>query len=137
MNNDQYPYNNGGGYDNSGGYNNTGGYNNNGGMNYDMGGGMNNGFQQGKPQNNLILAIITTIFASLCCCPIGLILGGISIYFAANVDNKWAMRAYGEAEKNAQTAKTLSYINIGLAVIGLIINIVYLVVLKNNPDIFQ
>ena len=128
MNNGQY-----GNYND--GYNNAG-YNN-GGMNYGIGGGMNNGFHQGKPDNNLIFAIISTIVATFCCCPFGLILGGISIYYASNVDNKWAMGAYNDAVKNAKTAKTLCFINIGLVVLGMIANIVSYIVFMNNPDIFS
>ena len=51
-----------------------------------------------KPDNYLVWAILSTLF---CCMPFGV----ISIIYAAQVDNFWAMGQYAIAESTAQKAK--------------------------------
>ena len=131
MNNGQYGnynggYNNGGGYNNNGGYNNGGGYNNNGynngGMDYGMGNGMNNGFQSIPPNNNLVLAIITTVF---CCMPIGI----YAIIKASNVDKYWNMGQHDLAINEANEAKKWSKIGIGIGAAAIILYLIFYVVM--------
>lgn len=70
-----------------------------------------------KPDNNMILAIFTT----LCCClPIGI----YAIYKASKVNEYYALKQYDAAIATAAEAKKFSFIGIGL---GLAINIIYFV----------
>lgn len=64
----------------------------------------------GKPDNNLILAI----FSTLCCCvPTGI----AAIVYAAQVDGKWAGGDFIGAQKAAEESKKWSFISIGLGVV--------------------
>lgn len=68
-----------------------------------------------KPDNNLILAIITT----LCCClPFGI----VAIIKAAKVNGYYIAGQYDEAIRTAADAKKWSIIGIA---IGLTVNIIY------------
>lgn len=68
-----------------------------------------------KPDNNLILAIITT----LCCClPFGI----VAIVKAAKVNGYYIAGQYDEAIRTAADAKKWSIIGIA---IGLTVNIIY------------
>jgi len=68
-----------------------------------------------KPDNNLILAIFTT----LCCClPFGI----VAIIKAAKVDSLYIAKQYTAAQMAADEAKKWSFIGI---VIGLVVNILY------------
>ena len=124
MNNDQYPYNNGGGYNNSGGYNNNMNYGNN------NGGNMNNGFQTPPPNNNLVLAIFTTV---CCCMPLGI----YAIIKASNVEKYWNMGQHDLALKEANDAKKWSQIGIG---VGVVLNIfwaiLYSFMIKNAGGMY-
>jgi len=77
-----------------------------------------------KPSNNLPLSIVSTILG--CCSPfcIGFIVGIVAIVFSAQVDGKYRMGDYVGAESTAKNARILSYIALGLAVLGIIINAV-------------
>jgi len=64
-----------------------------------------------KPQNYLVLAILST----LCCClPTGI----VSIIFAAQVDGKWAAGDIAGAQDYAQKAKTWGYASIVLGILA-------------------
>lgn len=85
-----------------------------------------------KPNNNLPLAIVGTVlgFCSPCC--IGLILGVIAIVFSTQVDSKYNFGDYFGAENSAKNAKILSFIAIGLGVLGLIWSIIQLITLGTS-----
>jgi len=87
---------------------------------------LNDPIQPAKPDNYLVLAIVGTVLG-LCSC-IGLILGIIAIVFATQVDSKYTMGDYDGALKASNNAKILSYIALGFGILGVIINIIYLVV---------
>ncbi|MFD0964820.1 CD225/dispanin family protein [Pseudofulvibacter geojedonensis] len=77
------------------------------------------------PKNSMALAIIGTILGlcpTICC--INFITGLIAIYFASQVKKKFESGDYISAEKAAKNAKILSYITLGLFVLGIIISIV-------------
>jgi len=63
--------------------------------------GWNQGYQQSgpKPANNLVWAILTTLF---CCLPFGI----VSIVFAAQVDGKYNSGDYAGAVASSKSAKT-------------------------------
>ena len=64
-----------------------------------------------KPDNNLVLAIIST----LCCCvPLGI----VSIVYAAQVDNKWTAGDLIGAQESSDKAKMWGYVSIGTGLIG-------------------
>ena len=70
-----------------------------------------------KPDNNLILAIITTV---VCCMPLGV----WAIVLASKVDNLWNSGQYAQARENADKAKKISIIGI---VAGGVFSVVYLI----------
>lgn len=68
-----------------------------------------------KPNNNLILAI----FSTLCCClPTGI----AAIVYAAQVDSKFAVGDYRGASEAAEKAQLWSWVSIGL---GLVSSLIY------------
>jgi hypothetical protein len=68
-----------------------------------------------KPSNNLVGAILVTIF----CCLIG---GIVSIVYAAKVDGLWASGDYAGATAAANQSKTWMWISLG---VGLLVNLAY------------
>ncbi len=79
---------------------------------------------QEKPNNNMVLAIISMIMG--CCSPCllpGLILGIIAVVNANKVNSSFDAGDIQGAEKAAKNAKTFSYIALGLGVLGILINI--------------
>lgn len=70
-----------------------------------------------KPNNNMVLAIFTT----LCCC---LPLGIVGIVKASKVNEYFALKEYALVQKSADDAKKWCLIGI---VIGLVIQIAYVV----------
>lgn len=87
---------------------------------------------QTPPENNMTLAIIGTV-AGLCspCC-IGLIAGIVAIVFATQVNTKFNARDYAGAMSASKNAKILSYVAIGLGVLGIIINVVWYLANKDS-----
>ncbi|MDH6354463.1 hypothetical protein M2132_000791 [Dysgonomonas sp. PH5-45] len=79
------------------------------------------------PNNNMPLAIVSLILG--CCSPwcTGLILGIIAVIFASQVKTKFNAGDPIGAEKSAKTAKILSFIALGLFVVGIIMSIVTIV----------
>jgi hypothetical protein len=69
----------------------------------------------GPVNNNMVMAILTTIF---CCLPFGI----VAIINASQVNNKLAMGDYHGAVQSAKQAKTWSMVSLG---IGLGILVVY------------
>ncbi|WP_291093732.1 CD225/dispanin family protein [Empedobacter sp. UBA6745] len=80
-----------------------------------------------KPENNLVLAIISTVLGLCSPCCIGTIVGIIAIVFANQVNTKHNIGDYTGAEQAAKNSKLLAYVAIGLGVIGVIINVVMLI----------
>lgn len=70
---------------------------------------------QPKPDNNLVLAIITTV---CCCLPFGI----VGIVYASKVNGLYDAGKFEEAEEAAKTAKKWSLIGI---VCGIVIDILY------------
>jgi len=68
-----------------------------------------------KPNNHLVMAIITTI---LCCLPLGI----VSIVFASQVNSKYTIGDYEGAEKASKNAKLFWIIAL---VLGLVIIVGY------------
>lgn len=79
------------------------------------------------PENNMTLAIVGTVLGLCSPCCIGLITGIIAIVFATQVNTKFNAGDYAGAVSSAKNVKTLSYISIGLGVLGIIITIVQLI----------
>lgn len=72
-------------------------------------------YQQPKPDNNLVLAIITTV---CCCLPLGI----VAIVQASKVNSLYAIGQYAAANQAAASAKKWSIIGI---VVGVIWSILY------------
>lgn len=89
-----------------GGYPQTGGY----------------GGQGGKPNNNLVWAILSTV---LCCLPLGV----VSIIFAAQVDNRWATGDTRGAVDSARKAKQFAIASAIVGVVGILAYLLLFVVL--------
>ena len=84
------------------------------------------------PKDYKTLAIITTILNFFCCNVPGLILGGFAIYFANEVSREYVQGNYSSALSKSNTAKILTYINIGLIAFFMIIYIFYFIILALN-----
>ena len=80
-------------------------------------GGQPGGYQPGPPpSNNLVWAILTTLF---CCLPFGI----VSIVQAAKVNGLWAQGQHAAAQETANSAKKWAIISavVGLAWIVLVV----------------
>lgn len=85
------------------------------------------GFNQNQPvksANNMPLAIIGTIIGVCSPCCIGFIVGIVAIVFSTQVNSKYAAEDYTGSESAAKNARILSFVALGLGVIGLIISII-------------
>ena len=80
------------------------------------------------PKDYEILAIITTILSFFFCNVPGLIVGGFAIYFANRVSREYVQGNYSSALSKSNTAKILTYINIGLSAFFIVIYIFYIVI---------
>ena len=69
------------------------------------------------PPNNLVLAILSTIF---CCLPLGV----VAIVFAAQVNSKWAMGDSQGAYESARKARSFAIWGV---IAGLVVGVVYAV----------
>lgn len=78
-----------------------------------------------KPKNYLIETIVASAVGLLCCCGFNLIPGVIGIVFSTQVDSKFNAGDYAGAASSANTAKILFYVTAGMAVLGLIANVIY------------
>jgi predicted secreted protein len=76
------------------------------------------------PPNNLVWAILTTLF---CCLPLGI----VSIVFAAQVNGKFAAGDVAGAQNSSAKAKRFAII---AAVVGLVVNAIYLAVVLPNMN---
>ena len=85
---------------------------------------LNNPGQPTKPDNNLVLSIVSAVLGLCSPCCIGLILGIIAIVFSTQVDSKYTVGDYRGSESAAKTAKILAFIALGLFALNLIYAIV-------------
>jgi hypothetical protein len=79
------------------------------------------------PNNNLVWAILTTIF---CCLPLGI----VAIVKAAQVNNLWMQGQYDAARKSAEDAKKWSIWAAVLGVAGAILYLIVVFVIIGNSD---
>lgn len=75
-----------------------------------------------KPDSNMLLAILSTIF---CCLPTGI----YAIILANKVDSLYYAGAYDEAEEAANGAKKWSIIGAVLAIVGILFYVIFFVLL--------
>lgn len=80
-----------------------------------------------QPNNNLVWAILVTIF---CCLPLGI----VSIVKAAQVSGLWAQGRYAEANQAAQDAKKWAMWGAIIGVIGIVI---YLIIAVTSGFMFS
>lgn len=78
---------------------------------------MENQIQNPMPNNNMVLAILTTI---CCCLPLGI----VAIIKANSVSSLYAMNQYDAAVAAANEAKKWSYIGIAISLVGWLIYII-------------
>ncbi|MFP5334212.1 MAG: CD225/dispanin family protein [Actinomycetes bacterium] len=69
------------------------------------------------PSNNLVWAILTTLF---CCLPLGV----VSIVFAAQVNGKWQAGDYAGAQEASRKAKQWAIWSAVLGAIGIVLAVV-------------
>jgi predicted secreted protein len=84
------------------------------------GGGYGGGYgapQGAPPPNNLVWAILTTLF---CCLPLGI----VSIVFAAQVNSKWAAGDVAGAHEASQKARRWAMWS---AIAGLVVVVLYVI----------
>jgi len=74
--------------------------------------------------NYLAWSIISTVLATCLCCPLGL-LGIVGIVFSTKVNSLLAQGDIDGARRASNTAKTWCWVTTGLAILGLVINIIY------------
>ena len=79
-----------------------------------------------KPNNHLPLAIVGTILGCCFYC-IGFVVGIVAIVFAAQVDGKYRAGDYVGAQSSAKNARILSYIALGLGLLGILISIIRII----------
>jgi len=85
---------------------------------------LDNPGQPTKPDNNLVLSIVSAVLGLCSPCCIGLILGIIAIVFSTQVDSKYTAGDYRGSESAAKTAKILAFIALGLFALNFIYAIV-------------
>jgi hypothetical protein len=76
-------------------------------------------------QNYLAWSIISTVLATCLCCPLGLI-GIVAIVFSSKVNSLLNQGDIEGAKRASANAKTWCWVATAFAIIGLIINIVWL-----------
>lgn len=116
MSDSQYPSYGGGNdpYSNQGGQGGPPG-------SYPGGPGGPGGMPAEKPSNNLVWAILSTLF---CCLPVGI----VSIVFAAKVDGLWASGQYDAAREASDKAKKWALISAAIGVAFTVLYILFVVV---------
>lgn len=75
--------------------------------------------------NYLAWSIISTVLATCLCCPLGLI-GIVAIVFSSQVNTKLNQGDFAGARRASDTAKTWCWVTTALAIIGLVLNIVFI-----------
>lgn len=100
---------------------------------YDQQSSYSNMEQPPKPANSLTMAIVATVLNIFACCGmyvgiLGFILGIVAIVFSTQVDSKYKVGDYDGAESAAKNAKLLSMISLGVAAVGIIIVIIFMII---------
>lgn len=75
--------------------------------------------------NYLAWSIISTVLATCLCCPLGLI-GIVAIVFSSQVNSKLNQGDVAGARRASDNAKTWCWVATGLAIVGLVLNIVFI-----------
>ncbi len=83
------------------------------------------GAAPGSVPNHLAWAIIATVLATCLCCPLGLV-GIVAIVFSSKVNSLLAQGDVAGAQRASNTAKTWCWVATALAIIGALINVIYL-----------
>ena len=100
---------------------------------------LNDSGQPTKPDNNLVLSIVSTVASLITCCGwvscVGIILGIIAIVFSTQVDSKYTMGDYPGAESASKTSKLLAFIALGTVAISIIVIIISFIV--NGAEAFD
>lgn len=73
--------------------------------------------------NHLAWAIIATVLATCLCCPLGL-LGIVAIVYSSKVNTLLNQGDLEGARRASDTAKTWCWVATGLAILGVVLNIV-------------
>jgi predicted secreted protein len=79
-----------------------------------------------QPNNNLVWAILTTLF---CCLPLGI----VSIVKSTQVSGLWAQGQYAEAQKAADDAKKWAMWS---AIVGAVVIVIYLIIALTTGMMF-
>ena len=79
----------------------------------------------GSIPNHLAWAIIATVLATCLCCPLGLV-GIVGIVFSSKVNSLLAQGDIAGAQRASASAKTWCWVATALAIIGVLINAVFL-----------
>lgn len=82
------------------------------------------------PANNLVLAILVTIF---CCLPLGI----VGIIYAAQVNSKWAAGDPAGARESARKARLFSIWGAVLGLIAIAIYVIFVVLAGGGADTMQ
>jgi formate hydrogenlyase subunit 3/multisubunit Na+/H+ antiporter MnhD subunit len=82
--------------------------------------------QPAKPNNHMVMAIVSTVLSVITCTFLGLIAGIVSIVFASQVNTKYNAGDYHGAEKASKNAKIAWIVAIVITVVLLIYTVVVL-----------
>lgn len=74
-----------------------------------------------KPPDYLVFSIVATVIGIVFSRCIGLITGIVAIVFAAQVSSKWSMGDYKGAESSSKSAKTWSWVTIGISIAVIVV----------------
>ncbi|MDR1877242.1 MAG: CD225/dispanin family protein [Flavobacteriaceae bacterium] len=89
------------------------------------------------PNSNMPLAIISTVLTCCSCNCVGAILGIIAMVYAGQVNTKYIAQDYIGAENAAKNARILSFVALGMLVLGIILNIIYVMMVGVSTYISQ
>ena len=80
---------------------------------------------QQMPNNNMTLAIVSTVLGLCSPCCIGLVLGIIAIVMASGVKKKFESGDVAGAEKAAKNVKILAIVALALVVLNIVYNAIF------------
>lgn len=99
---------------------------------------MDNFNQPFKPNNHMVMAIITTVLSLLSCTILGAVPGIVSIVFASQVNSKYANGDFDGAEQASKNAKIWWIVGLVVFLLALILMIAFggyiFAELMNNPE---
>jgi len=82
--------------------------------------------QPPMPGNQLVLAILSTVFGLFCCSGLNLPFGIVAIVFASQVNGKYASGDFQGAISSAKQAKIWGWISMGLVILGFVLCLLFL-----------